>query len=100
MNSLTIANSATTGTARGTVTYNPSVTDSGRIAMHSTAGSVSLSPVSKDIKGAVYAYVQAMRTLGHMHVRSEQVSRALGISSSAAMAALQALEGKGVRRSK
>jgi hypothetical protein len=53
-----------------------------------------------NIESAVYAYVRAMRTLGHTHVRSENVSRALQISLSAAMAALQALEDKGVRRSK
>jgi hypothetical protein len=53
-----------------------------------------------NVESAVYAYVRAMRTLGHTNVRSENVSRALQISLSAAMAALQALEDKGVRRSK
>ena len=55
---------------------------------------------TQDVEGAVYGFLRAMRTLGHTNVRPEDVSRALGISVSAAMASLQALEGKGVRRSK
>jgi hypothetical protein len=54
----------------------------------------------KDLEGAVYAYLQAMRSLGRTHVTPEDVASALGIPALSAMAALTALKNKGVRRSK
>jgi CRP-like cAMP-binding protein len=73
----------------------------------STAGPITISHTSvsraqpaKDLEGAVYAYLQAMRSLGRTHITPEDVASALGLSTSSAMAALTALKSKGVRRSK
>jgi hypothetical protein len=96
---LQVFSGTTTGTMHGTVMTKPSVTGGTTIINVPSRQGLS-TPTSKDIEGAVYAYVRAMRALGHTRVRSENVSRALQISLSAAMAALQALEDKGVRRSK
>ena len=55
---------------------------------------------SKRIDRAVYAYLQAIRSLGHRHVKPEDVAAALGISVTAALAALTVLRSKGVTRAK
>ncbi len=55
---------------------------------------------SKDVEGAVYTYLQAMRALKRTHVTADDVASALGISLSSAMAALTSLKSKGVRRTK
>jgi hypothetical protein len=55
---------------------------------------------AKDVEGAVYTYLKAMRALNRTHVTPEDVAAALGISVSAAMAALTSLKTRGVRRSR
>jgi hypothetical protein len=57
-------------------------------------------PPSRDVEGAVYTYLRAMRALKQTHVTPDDVASALGISLSSAMAALTSLKSKGVRRSK
>jgi CRP-like cAMP-binding protein len=65
---------------------------------HGSASTAARGP--KDLEAAVYAFLQAMRSLGRTHVTPEDVANGLGISASSAMAALSALQSKGVRRSK
>jgi hypothetical protein len=54
----------------------------------------------RNITNAVYAHLQAMRSLGHTRVSPENVSKALGISFGAVLVAMKSLESKGVRRVK
>ena len=52
---------------------------------------------NKDIEGAVYAYIQAVRALGQTSVNSVDISHALSLSLGEVEQALQGLRGKGVR---
>ncbi len=51
----------------------------------------------KEIEAAVYAYIRAMRTLGHTHVDSSAVAQALSLSVTDVEAAMRNLSDKGVR---
>ena len=52
---------------------------------------------NKDIEGAVYAYIRAVRALGKTSVNSVDISRALSLPLGRVDQALQGLKGKGVR---
>ncbi len=52
---------------------------------------------SKDIEGAVYAYIRAVRALGQTSVNSIDISRALSLSLGEVEQAIRGLRGKGVR---
>ena len=52
---------------------------------------------NKDIEGAVYAHIQAVRALGQTRVNSVDISHALSLPVGKVEQALQQLKGKGVR---
>ncbi len=52
---------------------------------------------SKDIEGAVYAYIRAVRALGQTSVNSVDISRALSLPLGEVEQAIQGLRDKGVR---
>lgn len=55
---------------------------------------------TKQVERAVYAYLQAMRSLKRTRVTPEDVAAALGISVASALTALTALQSRGVKRFK
>ena len=53
--------------------------------------------VQKEIEAAVYAHIRAMRALGHTHVNSLAIARALSLPISDVEVAMRQLSDKGVR---
>ena len=66
----------------------------------STGGRRTRGAASKNAQRAVYAYLQAIRSLNRDRVTPEEVARALGISTASALAASIAMRSKGVKRSR
>jgi hypothetical protein len=64
-------------------------------------GSQPIGPASartpKDLEGAVYAYLQAMRALGHTLVNTSDVARALGLSQAMVESTIASLAKRGVK---
>jgi hypothetical protein len=59
-----------------------------------------IKPAVHEVEKAVYAYLQAIRSLNKTRVTPEAVASALGISTMMALAALTNLQHKGVKRAK
>jgi hypothetical protein len=49
------------------------------------------------IERAVYSHIQAVRTLGHKRINTEQIAEALGLPVSAVNATIVSLKRKGVK---
>ena len=49
------------------------------------------------VESAVYAYIQALRTLGHTHINSHDIAKGLGLPRSVVENVLKRLTEKGVR---
>ncbi len=64
---------------------------------HDNARRKSRSTSSKTIDAAVYAYIRAMRALGHTQVNSLAVARALSLPVTDVDVAIRTLSDKGVR---
>lgn len=52
----------------------------------------------RDIENAVYAYIQAVRTLGRTTINTEDIARALSVASADVEKVVGNLRDKGVRR--
>jgi hypothetical protein len=55
-------------------------------------------PVSKDVEGAVYSYVQAVRSLGRTRVTASEIADALSLRTRVVLMALENLQAKGVKK--
>lgn len=51
----------------------------------------------KNVENAVYAHIQAVRSLGRTRINTSDIARALSIPQNAVVGALAALQKKGVR---
>jgi hypothetical protein len=80
----------------GTTGTSPTVIISAR----ALSGGPAPASATREVESAVYAYLRVMRSLKRTRVTPENVASALGISVASALAALAALQSKGVRRSK
>jgi hypothetical protein len=51
---------------------------------------------TRDVEGAVFGYIRAIRALGRMHVSTDEIARALGLSLAEVQGTLAALRSRGV----
>lgn len=54
----------------------------------------------RSIESAVFAHIQALRTLGHERINTSEIARALGLSHAKILIAAKALKDKGVKPSR
>jgi hypothetical protein len=56
------------------------------------------SGVSKDVEGAVYSYIKAVRALGRTRVSASEIAGALSLPTRTVLLALDKLQEKGIKK--
>lgn len=54
--------------------------------------------ISRNIENAIYAYIQAVRALGHTTLNTIQIAEALSLPAATVEQALESLKKKGVKK--
>jgi hypothetical protein len=54
--------------------------------------------ITRNIENAIYAYIQAVRALGHTTVNTSQIAEALSLPLTVVEQALESLKKKGVKK--
>ena len=90
----TMQSSATSGTVNVTLTAQPVFST---IVAQTSPMHVTLSGTTRQIENAVYAYIQAIRTLGRTQVNTLEIAKGLNLTAAVVEKTLAALEKKGVK---